>query len=74
MKVYITFLPFRYRAMDRHVMDFVQDSCCFANTTALELCAHLENKNVIFVSYENKVCEKYDQVSVYGTVWDERWL
>ncbi|XP_065890027.1 diacylglycerol lipase-beta-like isoform X3 [Dysidea avara] len=46
----------KYRALNRHARDFVQDNCCLANTTALELCSHLENKDVIFVSYENKVC------------------
>jgi len=52
-------LDFRYRTIDRDAGDFIQDNCCLANTAALELCSHLENKDVIFVSYENKVCKAH---------------
>ncbi|XP_065890024.1 diacylglycerol lipase-beta-like isoform X2 [Dysidea avara] len=46
------------RAINRYAKDFAHDNCCLASTTALELCSHLKDEDVIYVSYENEVCKQ----------------
>ena len=56
--VKLSFLHFfRCRAIHRRSSDFAHDNCCLANTAALQLRSNLNNNDVIYVSYENEVCE-----------------
>ena len=58
LRQYVIFLFFfRCRAINSRSQDFAYDNCCLANTTALELHAHLKDDDVIYVSYENRVCK-----------------